>query len=646
LNFFDAQDNARRSTRRLLLVYWLATALIVLAVTMVVGTSLYFVQMSGERYEFIPFLGSRLPLLLGTAAATALFIVGASMFKTRMLSAGGGRVAQDLGGTLVPTNAQDPLHQRLRNVVEEMAIASGVAVPEIYILEQENGINAFAAGFRPEDAAIAVTRGTLELLDRDELQGVIAHEFSHILNGDMRINIRLMGTLFGIMVLGLIGRMVLRGGRYGAFVSRRERGVPVVLFIGIGLAILGAVGVFFARIIKANVSRQREFLADASAVQFTRQTTGLANALKKIGGYAPGSHIEVADPEEISHMLFGTGSRLSGLFATHPPLTERIQALEPTFKAGDYPDVDIRTRRIAAEVTTPEPRHASVSAFAGAISGMSGETVTESIGDPGEQHVEYAILLRQSIPTLLYDAAHSPELAYLLSIALVLDPSGGELGRQLSLAHELLGEQRAQLIEKYYDALDKCGAEYRLPLLEIAFPALRRRPPSELEFLVDLAKRMIDIDGEVDLYEFCFYRILVSSLRHALNPSFSPNRRRASRKTVRVAIVDLLRIVAQHGHETDDAGESAFRAGLKIFGRWGDTAVYDSDGEFSAAKLDAHLDLLTALNAKGRELVIKAISAVIVFDGKLTATEANLLHAICASLECPLPPIVAANRPS
>jgi Zn-dependent protease with chaperone function len=646
LNFFDAQDNARRSTRRLLFVYWFATILIVLAVTLVVGGSLYFVQLSSERYEFVPFLVSRAPMLLGIAAATTLFIVGASMVKTRMLSAGGGRVAQDLGGTLVPAHAQDPLHQRLRNVVEEMAIASGVPVPEIYILEQETGINAFAAGFRPEDAAIAVTRGTLELLDRDELQGVVAHEFSHILNGDMRINIRLMGTLYGIMVLGLIGRMVLRGGRYGAFVSRRDRGLPVVLFIGLGLAILGAVGVFFARVIKANVSRQREYLADASAVQFTRQTRGLANALKKIGGYAPGSHIQVADPEEVSHMLFGTGSKLSGLFATHPPLTERIQALEPMFKASDYPQVNNRTREIAGETMAADPQHAAVSAFAGAISGVSAATVAESIGDPGEKHVEYAIQLRQSIPTLLYDAAHSTELAYLLSIALVLDPSGQVLGRQLSLAHELLGGQRAQLIEKYYKTLQQCGAEYRLPLLDIAFPALRRRPPSELEFLVDLAKRMIDIDGDVDLYEFCFYRILVSSLQHALNPSFSPRRRRVSRKAARAAVIDLLRIVAQHGHEDDAAGQSAFHSGLEMFGRWGDNAVYDSDREFSAARLDAHLDMLTALNAKGRELVIKAISAVIVFDGKLTATEANLLHAICASLECPLPPIVAAKATS
>ena len=214
-------------------------------------------------------------------------------------------------------------------------------VPEIYVLEQESGINAFAAGFEPNDAAVAVTRGALELLDRDELQGVIAHEFSHILNGDMRLNIRLMGILFGIMVLALVGRLILRGARYGSLgSSKRNGGAAVILIMGLGLMILGYVGMFFARVIKAGVSRQREFLADASAVQFTRQTDGIANALKKIGGYSHGSRIESTNPEEVSHMLFGTGSQLSGLFATHPPLLERIRALEPGFRQDDLPHVD------------------------------------------------------------------------------------------------------------------------------------------------------------------------------------------------------------------------------------------------------------------------------------------------------------------
>jgi len=347
VNFFAAQDQARRSSRRLVVVYIAATIAIVLGVTAVVGFALFSFSQSGYGYTPGQFIREQAPLLLGTALLTALFIFGSSLYKTSRLSAGGGKVAVDMGGTLVPTDVQDPLRRRLRNVVEEMAIASGVPVPEIYVMEEEHGINAFAAGFSPSDAAIAVTRGTLELLDRDELQGVIAHEFSHILNGDMKLNVRLMGVLFGIMVLGLIGRMVVRGGYHSSIVSsRRNRNAPVILIVGIGLVILGGVGVFFARMIKASVSRQREFLADASAVQFTRQSHGIASALKKIGGYSEGSKISATDPEEVSHMLFGSGTSLLGMFATHPPLVDRIQALDPGFKESDFPRVDPRQRRV------------------------------------------------------------------------------------------------------------------------------------------------------------------------------------------------------------------------------------------------------------------------------------------------------------
>ena len=328
MNFFDAQDRAKRATRWLVGVYLLSTLAIVAGVTMIVGGVFY---QEGMQMD---------PALLGIAAAmTALLIFGASLFKTAMLSGGGARVAQDLGGTPVSADVQDPLRRRLRNVVEEMAIASGVPVPEIYVLEAESGINAFAAGFTPGDAAVAVTRGALDILSREELQGVIAHEFSHILNGDMRLNIRMMGVLFGIMVIGLIGRMVLRGSYHGGLVSgRRNKNAPAVMMIGLGLTILGWIGVFFARLIKAAVSRQREFLADASAVQFTRQPDGIANALKKIGGYSRHSYIEAKDPEEVSHMLFAGGlPRIASLFATHPPLRERIEALDPSFRESEFP---------------------------------------------------------------------------------------------------------------------------------------------------------------------------------------------------------------------------------------------------------------------------------------------------------------------
>jgi len=269
MNFFDAQDQARRATRWLVVVYIVSTLLIVAGVTTVFAAVLY---QSGVAPS---------PSVLAIAALlTTLVIVGSSIYKTTLLSGGGGKVAEQMGGTLVPADTSDPLRQRLRNVVEEMSIASGVPVPDIYVLEKENGINAFAAGFSPGDAAVAVTRGTLELLDRDELQGVIAHEFSHILNGDMRLNIRMMGVLFGIMVVGLIGRMILRGGRHSGVSARRSGNASGALIVGLGLTLLGWIGVFFSRIIKAAVSRQREYLADASAVQFTRQTDGIASALK------------------------------------------------------------------------------------------------------------------------------------------------------------------------------------------------------------------------------------------------------------------------------------------------------------------------------------------------------------------------------
>jgi len=641
LNFFDAQDQARRTSRRLVYAYLLAAALIVAGVTFAASAAMFYFTDAGYGVTYRTLVAQQAPILIATAIATTALILGATAYKTAVLSAGGGRVAADSGGTLVPTDVRDPLRRRLRNVVEEMAIASGTPVPEIYVLEQEHGINAFAAGYEPGDAAIAVTRGALELLDRDELQGVIGHEFSHILNGDMRLNIRLMGVLFGIMVLGLIGRVILQGGRYGAFISsRRNRGAPAILIIGLGLAILGAIGVLFARMIKAGVSRQREFLADASAVQFTRQTTGIANALKKIGGYSGHSYLQATDPEEVSHMLFGTGSKMSGLFATHPPLTERIRALDPSFDPRDYPEVDLHSRPAAA--ANDDARHAGIAAAAGGMAQLPA-SIGDMIGQPQTAHIAHAAALRESVPDSLYDAAHSSETAYLLVIALILDRSGRALKQQLSLAERQLGRARTALIRQYYDALARTGAQYRLPLMEIAFPALRRRPLPQLTYLVELAGSMIDVDGHVDVYEYCFYRILVANLEQASNPSYQRKRRSAEREAVRQAAVDLLRVVATYGHADDAVRKRAFEAGIAVFGDWGRKYAYETDTTYSVAMLDESLDRLLALNSEGQQLLLKAISKVVLFDDRLSLTEAELIRAICASLNCPLPPILDDN---
>jgi len=633
VKFFDAQDKAKRATRWLVVIYILSTALIVAGVTTIVGAALYSSNQGGTPD----------PSALATVAVLAtLLIVGATLYKTAVLSGGGGRVALDMGATLVPTDVTDPLRRRLRNVVEEMAIASGVPVPEIYVMEAESGINAFAAGFTPGDAAVAVTRGTLELLNREELQGVIAHEFSHILNGDMRLNIRMMGVLFGIMVLGMIGRMILRGGRHSGFVSgRRGRNAGGIMLIGLGLTILGWIGVLIARLIKAAVSRQREFLADASAVQFTRQTDGIANALKKIGGYSHHSYIQRADPEEVSHMLFAGGvARMTSLFSTHPPLVERIRALDPSFEERDYPDV--RTAQIGDENVHEQSAGfgfaAATSAFSGHESATVESSISETVGQPTPAHIGYAGALRRSIPQELYDAAHSPSGAYLLTLALIIDAPHAD--RQINIIEGQLGEPRAQLVRKYFAGLQKIGASFRLPLLEIAFPELKQRPAPKLEFLLDLIRRLIEIDGQIDLREFCYYRILVRHLEQAIDPAAAQKGNRVSKAAARQAAVDIVRIVADQGHDNPADRDAAYRAGINVFGRWAKDDQPQVAAGQTVARLDQALDILQKINSAGRKSLLQAVTAAITHDGQVTATEAELFRAVCASFDCPLPPIL------
>jgi Zn-dependent protease with chaperone function len=632
MNFFDAQDKAKRATRWLIVVYVLSTALIVAGVTTVVAAVFYSTEQGSMAN----------PAVLSTTAILAtLLIVGATLYKTSVLSGGGGRVALDMGGTLVPTDVTDPLRRRLRNVVEEMAIASGVPVPEIYVLESESAINAFAAGFAPGDAAVAVTRGTLELLNREELQGVIAHEFSHILNGDMRLNIRMMGVLFGIMVLGMIGRMILRGSRHtGLSFGRRNKNAGGIMLVGLGLTILGWIGVLISRLIKAAVSRQREFLADASAVQFTRQNDGIANALKKIGGFEQHSYLQATDPEEVSHMLFAGGvASFASLLSTHPPITDRIRALDPSFQERDYPTV---TSDQIGETHLHEQAagfSAGPAEFSGHDSASIKGDIVESVGQPTPEHVGYAARLRRSIPEILYAAAHSPSGAYLLTLALVIDPQYAD--RQLAIIEGQLGESRATLVRTYFEELQKIGASYRLPLLEIAFPELKQRPTPKLEFLLNLIRRLIEIDGHIDLREFCYYRILARHLEQAIAPAAGQKGNRVSKQAARQAAVDIIRIIADQGHDDVLEREAAFDAGIAIFGKWATIDKASVSRDQTVERLDQALDILGKINSAGRQSLIQAVTVSIAHDGKVTATEAELLRAICASLDCPLPPILS-----
>ena len=357
-DFFDRQDHARRQTRRLVVMFALAVVVIVMAV--------YFVAVAvtgvvGEE----PFLRLDTPypdalwwhplLFLWVALGTLLVIAVGSLYKISELAAGGEVVALMLGGRAVNPQTTDLAERRLLNVVEEMALASGVPVPPVYVLDREPGINAFAAGHQPGNAVVAVSAGCLRCLTREELQGVMGHEFSHILNGDMRLNLRLIGAVNGILVLAIVGYYILRSaGEVRSSDSKSAGGAAGIALLGVVLLILGYIGVFFGNLIKSAISRQREFLADFSSVQFTRNPAGISGALKKIGGLGAGSRIRDSHAHEISHMFFGDAFAGSffNLFATHPPLVTRIKAIEPDFD-GRFPEVAPLAVMAAAVEETP-----------------------------------------------------------------------------------------------------------------------------------------------------------------------------------------------------------------------------------------------------------------------------------------------------
>lgn len=631
MNFFERQAQARRNSSRLILLFALAVIGIVLAV---------------DFAAWIAFgINSRdtggAGVLLFVCTVMTLGVIGfGSLYRIASLRGGGESVALQLGGVPISSDTTDFNLRRLRNVVEEIAIASGVPVPKIYVLEHEAGINAFAAGYSPSDAVIAVTRGALDRLNRDELQGVIAHEFSHILNGDMRLNIRLMGVLFGIMMIGLIGRKILQHG------SGRGKGAGAILVAALVAMIIGWVGLFFGRMIKAGVSRQRERLADASAVQFTRQATGLAGALKKIGGLDAGSLLnERNDAEEVSHMLFGDGVGFHGLFATHPPLIERIQELEPQFTDaqmrtlqrkwlevppnGAEEDVELGLAPKQAPSLPPEDVQVAVTP----------PLVVAQVAQPSPDDYKRADAIADQFPVEVRTLAGRRDSVMPLLLGLLLDESARvrtlqreEIAARLGLA---MAEEAVQLREQH---LVRMHAALRLPLAAIAFPVLRLRPKPELDVFLDTVEAVVHADGRVSLFEFCLGRLLQLQVRESLDPSRHARFGRKTLPMVRSEIATLLCVVAQFGHENESDARAAYLSGIsRVLPNDALPYLPRREGALALDTVWIPLDLLDPL---AKQAVVEGLVATIGHDNKVTVGEAELLRTICACLHCPLPPML------
>ncbi len=635
MNFFEHQDKARRQTRWLIFLFALAVSGIVLAVNALV-LALFGVEFAASGQSLARWLQGNAALIAATSLITLSVIGLASLFRTLQLRGGGGEIARELGGTLVEPNTQDPLRRRLRNVVEEMAIASGIPVPEIYVLEHEQGINAFAAGFNTSDAAVAVTRGTLEALSREELQGVIAHEFSHIFNGDTRINIRLIGFLFGILVIAIIGRKLLYTARY----ARDSRNAMPAVAIGLAVVMIGYVGLFFGRWIKAAVSRQREFLADASAVQFTRQADGIGGALKKIAASYAGSYLST-DAEEVGHMLFSTGMGYQ-MFATHPPIEKRIRAIEPGFQPDQLKRIAERmnrhaqARRAEAEQAAAEPTEGQAARGPGGLP-LNPDNLAEQIGQPGLSQIFVAAALAASLPRPLERAAHSDEWAQELICSLLLSRDPELRESQLLMIAEALGSDSEAQGRALREAATGLQVIQRLPLVEIAFPALRRRPESELVAFMALIDRLILADEQIDVFEYALARLINRQIEDVLSPGRAQAAGRRALATLRKPAEVVLGILAHHGQPNQpEQARTALAMGL---GSLFDGLDYPQAIDVTdwPQRLDKSLKALTQLRPKDKQLLVAAMARVVMHDEQARVSETELMRVICGVLHVPLP---------
>ncbi|GAB4544775.1 MAG: M48 family metallopeptidase [Phycisphaerales bacterium] len=673
MDFFEHQDVARRKTGRLIALFLLAVVCIGIALYALGVVLLAYVTRSPESGWVFQWVN---PAALVFSAGLLIVIVGGgTMYKLLQLRAGGQVVARELGGRLVPRDTTDPGERQLLNIVEEMALASGVPVLPVYIMQGERGINAFAAGYSPESAVIGVTRGAVDHLTRGQMQGVIAHEFSHILNGDMRMNIRMMGVIHGILLLGIVGGLIVRSLFYGSMFSGGSRArsdagssggkgayVVAIVVIGVVLMILGAIGTFFGTLIKSMVSRQREYLADASAVQFTRDPSTISGALQAIGGFKHRARINSPHAPEASHMFFGQGvtSGFYNLFASHPPLADRIRRVDPSWDgtftpvgSPAFPEIhggetaQAREERLARE--TRERRAEALERMQRVMPGamvvtdpVQMGTALAAIGAIDEAHVSHAQRLLQAIPAPIREGSENPFSARAVVFGLLLDTDAAIRRKQIDHLKAHTDEAVIRALAKMLPAFDGLDRGLRLPILDITTPTLAGLTPEQAETFLSNARTLAEADEKIDVFEWALLRLV----RHRLAPVLGEERRTRVKYYalggLREELSVLLSVLARAGHAKEEHARVAFEHAVKPLRVPG--LAYRGPEDSTLDQLGSALDELTLTAAREKKQTITACAACIAADREITPNEAELFRAIADDLGVPTPPVLPGQK--
>ena len=639
MNFFEAQDKARRNTLWLVLLFVLAVAGLILLTNLFLLSLLVYVKTSQVVVspEILYYYYSWKEFI-AVSVGVCLLVLGGSLYKGLSLSGGGPTVAEMLGGRLISPATADLQQRRLLNVVEEMAIAAGMPIPQVYLLS-ETSINAFAAGLSPANAVIGITEGALQRLNREELQGVIAHEFSHIANGDMRLNIRLIGVLHGILLIGLVGYFLMRSLRFAgrSRSSKGGAGLLAIAALGVGLMIIGYAGSFFGQWIKAIVSRQREYLADSSAVQFTRNKQGIAGALKKIGGSAVGSYISSPSAPEYSHAYFvnGISSFWQSLLATHPPLESRIKRIEPTWD-GEF--LDSVVNKIPEPETTPAQRSGAEKVALTAAILSSAEEAIGQVGTLNEENIEYVHQLIIAMPLLLREAAQDAYSARILIYAMLIHLQKDRAAAMAVVARFADPDMQA-LLEKYLPLLKTLDDRFKLPLLELCINALREMSPNQFVRFKNAVASIIDSDRSVKLQEWIIQRFVVQQLEQHFGFRKPAKAKHASLEVFSQDVTMLLSLIAWVEHKDGAEAGAAFASGAA------EAKLQNLEllpvKSFNLESLDRALDNLMQLRPLVKPRLLKACVALIMHDGTATTRGIELVRTISTCLDCPMPPMRA-----
>ena len=636
MDFFEAQDRAKRNTGKLVILYLLAVIGIIVSVYFV-SLLVFQTQVSVEGGVSFWQPG----WLLTVSAIVLVTIVTGTFYRISQLRKGGSAVAELLGGRKVNPSSTNHHERQLMNIVEEMSIASGLPVPDVFVLDNEENINAFAAGFGTKDAAVGVTRGALEQLSRDELQGVIAHEFSHIFNGDMRLNIRLIGILNGILLIHIMGMIVMRSALYSGAMrggNRSGKGnsaLPLILF-GVSLIVIGYIGMIFGRMIQSAISRQREYLADAAAVQYTRNPDGLAGALNKIAMKKKGAEIKDGHAMEMSHLFFASSfhSALDALFATHPPIEKRIKAISPSLDSKDSRRKENLRQKFEQDHVSGGQSSKSEGGFAGHAA-LTPEVILGAIGTMSSGNINRAGKLLEDIPSELREAAHEPLSAEALLIALLLSSQDGKAGSVPGWFKSDSDEEMTAQVETLTKKLSDAKKEWYLALAELALPALRHMSKEQYKAFRKNMERIVKEDKTENIFAFALEKMVIHQLDTAFSDAKQPKIKHHNLKSLSRELSVLLSILA---HESNNDTESAWNAALKPIKKAApDDLTLLGKEECTLEELDNALDELEQSANPVKKYILSAIIHCVTSDNHISVNEKEMVRAVSEALDCPIP---------